>query len=711
MSLDGSPLPTTTTAAEAEISRLTTELERHNRLYYVEARPEVTDREYDALLRRLIDIERAYPDLAQPDSPSQKVGGAPIEGFETVDHLVPMLSLDNVFTEDELRKWVERTEKLATEGDAKPDAAGLVYTLEYKIDGVAVAIVYENGLLLRGLTRGDGQKGDDITHNVRTVGGVPLRLLSDGQPAPPVVEIRGEAYIDNADFAHMRAAQEAAGETPFANPRNAAAGALKLLDPVECGRRKLRFFAHGVGASEGLALDSYEQFVAAVRGWGVPTTPGVRTVQGADEMLAAIAELIEELASLSFEVDGIVVKVNDLPTRERLGMRSKSPRWAVAYKWERYEASTRLLDIEVQVGKTGRITPRARMEPVEIAGTTVTYASLHNADEIERLGLRLGDTIVVEKAGKIIPHVLYVEENKRDGSEQLWTFPTNCPACNGDLTRPEGEVDYRCLNPQCPAQFRETLIFFASRAAMDIDRLGEKVVDQLLEAGLVSKLGDIYRLAARRDDIERMTFPLDPDKASSYNKDGVLRAAPKFGKKRTDELLAGIEASRQRELWRLLVALNIRHVGASTARSLAKEFRTLDNLREQDAETLAATEDVGQVIAESVAAYFASEVGQETVEDLRSCGLHFGENDVYAEASDGPLNGKTVVVTGTLKRFKRDEIKQILRDAGARAASSVSSKTDFLVAGEKAGSKLEKANELGVPVLTEDSLAELLGIE
>lgn len=703
-----SPLPDDAAGAKQEMASLAADLERHNRLYYVEASPEISDREYDRLMQRLIAIETAFPQLARDDSPSQKVGGQPIEGFETVEHLVPMLSLDNVFSEDDLRKWVDRTEQLAGDGEA---AVPVEYTLEYKIDGVAVSLIYEAGRLARGLTRGDGRSGDDITHNVRTVGGIPLKLASDGIEVPPVVEIRGEAYIDNADFAHLRAAQEAAGETPFANPRNASAGALKLLDPTECGRRKLRFFAHGVGASEGLTLASYEQFVAAVRGWGIPTTPGVRVVHGADEMMAVIATMIEELAGLSFEVDGIVVKVNDLATRDRLGMRSKSPRWAVAYKWERYEASTKLLDIEVQVGKTGRITPRARMEPVEIAGTTVTYASLHNADEIERLGVRIGDTIVVEKAGKIIPHVLYVEENKRDGTEQHWTFPTECPACGATLERPENEVDFRCLNPQCPAQFRETLIFFASRAAMDIDRLGEKVVDQLLDANLVSSLGDIYRLVDHRDAIEKLSFPLDPSKKSSYKDDGTLRTAPKFGKKRTDELLAGIEASKSRELWRLLVALNIRHVGTSTARSLAKEFRTLDNLMGHDAATLAATEDVGQVIAESVFNFFQSEAGKNTVEDLRKCGLHFGENDQYTETEEGPITGKTIVVTGTLSRFTRDEVKEIIRSGGARAASSVSSKTDFVVAGEKAGSKLEKAQELGVEVLTEAQFASMLGLD
>lgn len=740
LSLD-SPLPTDEKDAAREIDACSKNLERHNRLYYVDAAPEITDRDYDRLMARLMELEAAFPALASDDSPTKKVGGEPIEGFETVPHLVPMLSLDNVFSEEKLQAWVARVEGLATgseavESDADDsdaveptlfddiadeepeqaanagdpntaaDASGpsLMYSVEYKIDGVAVSLLYENGKLTRALTRGDGRAGDDITHNARVMGGVPLRI--DGADVPPLVEIRGEAYIDNADFAKLRAAQEAAGETPFANPRNAAAGALKLLDPAESGRRKLRFFAHGVGASEGLAFESYEQFVSAVRGWGVPTTPGVRVVEGYGELQTAVAEMIEELAALSFEVDGIVIKVNDLSTRERLGIRSKSPRWAVAYKWERYEASTKLLDIEVQVGKTGRITPRARMEPVEIAGTTVTYASLHNADEIERLGLKIGDTIVVEKAGKIIPHVLYVE---KDSGGDTWAFPTQCPACDSTLERQGDDVDFRCLNPQCPAQFRETLIFFASRAAMDIDRLGEKVVDQLLDASLVKSLGDVYRLADHRETIEQLTFPLDPSKKSSYKDDGTMRTAPKFGKKRTDELLSGIDASKSRELWRLLVGLNIRHVGGSTSRSLAKEFRTLDKLLQQDAITLAATEDVGVVIAESVVAFFQSDVGQATIEDLRRCGLHFGENDVYAEVEEGPFTGKAIVVTGTLKRFKRDEVKQLIRDAGGRAASSVSSKTDFVIAGEKAGSKLDKANELEIPVLTEDQFAEMLG--
>ena len=793
-------MPTAQDAA-AEVARLSDEIRRHNRLYYVEARPEITDREYDALMRRLADLEEAHPGLAREDSPTRKVGGEPIEGFETVEHLVPMLSLDNVFSEDELATFDAFLRYAAAHAEsgawtpasnvsdekfyavAKDDPMMALpprertspfppveYALEYKIDGVAASLLYEGGRLARGATRGDGVRGDDITANVRTVGGVPLVLtgsVADGgaegrgekgevgvnsadeslsppasrlspsspkrktpegpAPIPRQVEVRGEAYISNADFAHLRAAQEGRGETPYANPRNACAGALKLLDPQEAARRRLRFFAHGVGDDAALTAATHLEFMAQLRSWGLPTTPGLRTAAGLDEVLAATAAMIEEIPGLECEIDGIVIKVNDLALRRVLGMRSKSPRWATAYKWERYEAQTVLRDIEIQVGKTGRLTPRARMDPVEIAGTTVTYASLHNADEIARLGVRVGDTVVVEKAGKIIPHVLYVVESAERGPEEF-AFPTHCPVCGSEASRPEGEVDARCVNPACPAQLRETLIFFASRGAMDIDRLGEKVVDRLLEAGLLTSLGDVYRLPARRAEIEALTFPVDPSEDTAYVKvkdpetgervfkrdeDGnrVLRKAPAFGARRTGELLAGVEASRSRPLWRLLTGLNIRHVGSSTAQALAREFRTLDNLMAQDEGTLAAAEDVGEVIAASVTAFLRSGAGRATVEDLRREGLNFGEADAYDQTADGPLAGKSVVATGTLRHFKRDEIKQVIRDAGGRAAGSVSKKTDYLVAGDRAGSKLDKAKSLGVPVLTEAEFAAMLGVE
>ena len=773
-------------AVATEAAALREQLRRHNRLYYVEAAPEVTDREYDALMQRLLAIETEHPDLATPDSPTRKVGGEPIDGFETVEHVVPMLSLDNVFSQEELIEWVARTkrrivkldaadaaaeeadaaEEANAAGDAADDAAGdaagdaedaeedtedtdesdaalpdLDYTIEYKIDGVAAAIVYEDGQLIRGVTRGDGSRGDDITANIRTVGGIPLSLRGPRKTPPPrLLEVRGEAYIDNADFAHLRAEQEAAGKAVFANPRNATAGALKLLDPAECAKRRIRFLVHGIGASEGYDCRSHDQFLADMRAYGLPPTPGSRTATGPDALVAAIDAMVEEVPTLSFEVDGIVVKLADFDLRDRLGTRSKSPRWAIAYKWQRYEAQTRLLDIEVFVGKTGRLTPRARMQPVEIAGTVVTYASLHNRDEIERLGVRIGDTVVVEKAGKIIPHVLRVVEEARDGTETPFEFPTECPSCGEPVAKGVDEVDIRCGNPLCPSQFRRTLIFYASRQAMDIDGLGEKVADLLLDRGLVRTLGDLYRLrettfveekakrtkdnpdadnsldAAGRPNLALLQFSRDPDKPAALNADGTEKAQPRLGVKSAEKLLAGIEASKSQPLWRLLTGLNLRHVGSSTARSLEAQFGDIDTLRKQSVESLAAAADVGDVIAQSVHDWLRSDFGTATLDDLRACGLNFGQPLDPDAASDEPpadgfFAGKAVVLTGTLETMTRDEAAEIIRTQGGKPSGSVSKRTDFVVAGAKAGSKLTKAESLGVPVLTEAEFRDAAGLE
>ncbi len=462
-----------------EIESLSRELERHNRLYYVEARPEISDLEYDQLMKRLEALEAEYPELALPDSPTQKVGGTPIDGFTTIEHRVPMISIDNVYDEPALREFDARVHKLL---DAQPE-----YTIEYKIDGVALALIYENGHLTQAVTRGDGRVGDDVTHNARTIGGVPLRLNSDNPPA--VLEIRGEAYIANSDFAHIRAEQEREGEQPFANPRNATAGALKTLDPKVCAKRKLRFFAHGIGYTEGISHEKHTDYLEDLRSFGVPTSPGTVAFPGIDTLLEHAQSMMESLHELDFEVDGLVIKVNNFAQRDTLGFTSKAPRWVIAYKWERYEGTTRVESIGIQVGKTGTLTPVAHLEPVEIAGTTVSRSSLHNRDEINRLGICIGDWVVVEKAGKIIPRVVRVEEHRRDGSEVPFEFPTSCPECDSDVVQDEGGVYIRCQNPSCPAQLRETLRFFASRSAMDVDGLGIKLIEQLIEAGLLSSLG------------------------------------------------------------------------------------------------------------------------------------------------------------------------------------------------------------------------------
>jgi len=666
-----------------QIDKLRAELERHNRLYYVEAAPVIADRDYDKLMAQLQALEQEYPQYDSPSSPSHKVGGEPIEGFEQVEHRVPMLSIDNAFEEQELVDWDAGLQKEF--GREKLD-----YSVEYKIDGVALALIYENGELVRGVTRGNGAVGDNITSNARIVAGVPLRLETKKPPA--VLEIRGEVIIWNEDFAAFQAAQVAAGEEPFKNPRNAAAGALKLLDPKESRKRGLRFLAHGVGHVEGISWKDYLAFLKSIRGMGMPITPNVGKAKGFRQLMEVVTQMMEGVAELPFEVDGIVIKLNQLADREKLGATSKSPRWVRAYKWVRYEAETVVEDISINVGKTGTLTPVAELRPVEIDGTTVSRASLHNRDELQRLGVKIGDTVLVEKAGKIIPHVLRVNEAERTGKEKIFVFPTICPECDSAVQQDEGGVYIRCPNPSCPAQLRETLVFFASRPAMDIDGLGEKMVAQLLDAGLIDGIPSLYRLHEKRED---------------------LLAMERTGAKSVDRLLGGIDASRQQPLWRLLTGMNIRHVGQSNAQVLESAFGTASQISQQTVEALNAVDDIGPIIAESVQAWFASEYGSTMLEELTSLGLNMGTpKAARAESAGGTvLEGKTVVVTGTLPSLSREEAKQLVRDHGGKAAGSVSKKTDYLVAGEKAGSKLTKAQDLGIPVLNEAEFLQLIGDE
>jgi DNA ligase (NAD+) len=667
-----------TSSPKAEIERLREELNHHNYLYHVESRPEISDLEFDRLLKRLEELEKKHPEFDSPDSPTRKVGGAPIEGFVTVAHRLPMLSIDNVYDEAGVREFDTRIRKLIEPGEH------IDYVVEYKVDGVAVSLIYENGSLTQAVTRGDGRQGDDITHNARTLIGVPLRLR--GKNHPRVLEVRGEALISNSDFAHVRAAQAEAGEQPFANPRNATAGALKLLDPRLCARRRVRFLAHGAGFVDPDQYRTHAEFLENVGRAGIPTTPRIKIVPGIDEALAYCQELMEQIHELEFEVDGFVIKVDDVAQRRRMGATSKNPRWLIAYKFERYEGASRIEDISIQVGKTGALTPVAHLRPVEIAGTTVSRASLHNRDELMRLGVKIGDWVVVEKAGKIIPHVVRVEEHRRDGSERDFHFPKKCPECDAQVEQDEGGVYVRCPNPNCPAQLRESLRFFASRAAMDIEGLGIKLIEQLIETGLVKSFADIYRLKDRQSE---------------------LVGLERMGEKSVDNLLEGIEASRSRPLWRLLTGLNIRHVGARTAQILADEFGTLDEIVRQSTEQLAGVLEIGPAIAQSVYDYFHSKIGTRIVAELRERGLNFGAP--VEKRAAGLLDGKTVVVTGTLQKFSRDEIKELIHSHGGKPAGSVSRQTDFVVAGEKAGSKLDKARELGVQVLTEDEFVKLIG--
>lgn len=665
-------------SVQKEIETLRKQLEHHNRLYYIQAKPEISDREFDRLMKLLEKLEAEHPEYDSPDSPTKKVGGAPIEGFQTVPHRLPMLSIENIFEQDGLRDFETRICKLLGEEQVE-------LTAEYKIDGVAVSLIYENGHLTQGVTRGDGQQGDDITHNVRTIGGVPLRLQTDNPPE--LLEIRGEAYISNSDFQILNVEMLEQGKEPFANPRNTTAGGLKLLDPKLCAKRKIRFFSHGTGAVEGVDYQTHINFLAAIQEMGLPATPNVEAFPNLEATLDHVQTMMDELHTLDFEVDGIVLKVNRFDQRELLGNTSKSPRWVVAYKWERYEAVTKVDSIVFQVGKTGTVTPVANLEPVQIAGTTVSRASLHNHDEMERLGIQVGDWAVVEKAGKIIPHVVRVEEHLRDGSQKEIKFPKKCPECKTTLVKDEGGVYIRCPNPNCPASVRETLRYYASRSAMDIEGMGIKMIEQLLEQDLIKGLADVYCLDEHYDQLINLE---------------------RQGEKSIDNLLAGIEKSKQQPLWRLLTGLNIRHVGTSNARILEKQFGTIEEISKQSVEDLAAVDEIGPIIAESVYNFFHSDFGIKLIKELKELGLNMGSPVKKTKQPAGILDGKTVVVTGTLSQFTRDEAKELIQKHGGKASGSVSSKTDYLLAGEKAGSKLAKAEELNVPVLSEDEFLQML---
>lgn len=680
------------TAAE-RVDELRAEIRRLDHLYYVEATPAVTDIVYDRLLEELTRLEQQNPELLTNDSPTQRVGDAPVEHLVQVPHQVPMLSIDNTYSREELQAYFERTEKLL-------DDESIEWVMEYKIDGVAASVRYERGMMTLALTRGNGSVGDDITHNIRTVRDLPLRMA--GSEIPEVLEVRGEVYMTNADLADLNLRQSEAGGEPFKNTRNVTAGTIRLLDPSVAAQRSLRFFCHGVGETEGLKATNHIDFLSEVGRLGIPPTPEVRLFKSSSEAMTAVAKLEEEMPDLSFEVDGIVFKVNDFGQRQRLGLRSKSPRWLIAYKFERYEAVTQLESISVQVGKTGAITPVAHLVPVDIADTTVSRASLHNADEIERLDVREGDVVVVEKAGKIIPKVVRVEKHKRVGQPPIWKFPTRCPECQTELIRDEGGVYIRCPSPTCPAQLRQRLIYFGSRPGMDIDGLGEEVVDLLVGRQVVTSYADLFRLTV--NEVADLNWL-----KQRKGKDGQLIDV-QVGQRNAKKLIDGVDASRERGLARVLASISIRHVGPRVAQLITREYPTIEELKKASVEDLAAIHEIGEAIAESVHQFCHSEYGKRTFAELDEVGVKLQEPQQQLD-QENPISGKTIVVTGTLQHFKRDEIKGLIQKLGGRASGSVSKKTDFVVAGEKAGSKLTKAQDLGVRVMTEDEFKELVESE
>lgn len=651
------------------VEQLRSELHYHNYRYYVLDDPVITDQEYDALMRELMELEELYPELIVPDSPTQRVGHAPADQFATVRHAQPMLSLSNAFDEDEVSAFVDRVRRQAGQD--------LEFVCELKIDGLAVSLDYENGVFVRGATRGDGQEGEDISANLRTVRSIPLRLNE-----PVTLNVRGEVYMPRADFERLNAEREAAGESLFANPRNAAAGSLRQLDPKVTASRNLDGFFYALVMNGG--PNTHYEALQYLRELGLKTNPHIQLCRSLDEIQAFIEHWTSRRSELPYEIDGIVIKVNDLAVQNELGTTARSPRWAIAYKFPAEQVITKVVAIEVQVGRTGTLTPLAHLEPVQVAGSTVSRATLHNADIVAQRDVRVGDYVVVQKAGDVIPEIVRSLPERRTGVEVPFEMPTECPACGAPVVRVPGEAATRCVNQACPAQRTEGLIHFASRGAMDIEGLGPAVIEQLLNAGLVKTPADLYRLTKEQ-----------------------LLELERFGDKSASNLLEAIDASKGRPLSRLIFALGIRHVGAEVARELAQHFGSIHKLAEAGIDELTAVPAVGEKIAQSVVEYFSNPANQRLIQELGELGVSL--EDVPAKTGqNAALDGLTFVVTGKLERFSREEIQERLRDLGANVTSSVSRKTDYLVAGEKAGSKLERAQSLGIPVLSEEDLLDFL---
>lgn len=656
--------------ARREIERLRREIRSHDHRYYVLARPTISDREYDALYRRLQELEAAHPALITPDSPTQRVGGEPLKSFATVRHGLPMMSLDNTYSADEIREFDGRVRKGL---GGQP----VEYMVELKFDGVSISLVYENGIWVSGATRGDGVQGDDVTANLKTIRSIPLAFDEGCRRIPRRIEVRGEVYLTKKAFAEINRSKEKRGEELFANPRNAAAGSLKLLDPKIVASRHLDLFVWGVGRYEGIEFHAHDEVFAYLAEAGFRVNPHRRLCRNVEEAIAYCDSWEGKRGDLDFEIDGMVLKVNDLRQREVLGVTSKSPRWAIAYKFPAEQALTRVEDIIVQVGRTGAVTPVAILAPVRLSGTTVARATLHNFDEIGRLGVRIGDHVYVEKSGEIIPKVLRVAVEKRTGKERAFAAPRDCPACGSKLAREPGEVALRCENAGCPAQLKESVLHFASRDAMDIEGVGEAVVTQLVDRKLISDYGDLYRLSL----------------------ENVL-SLERMAEKSASNLIHAIAESRSRGLAKLVYALGIRHVGERAAWLLADHFGSLAKLEQAGAEELTVIREVGPVVAASVRAFFASPENRAIIAKLKEAGVR-----MTAEKNAGgprPLDGKTVVVTGSLAAYTRGEAEDLIRALGGKPSSSVSAKTDLVVAGTDAGSKLDKARALGIRVISEE---------
>ena len=658
------------------------EIREHQFRYYVLDDPQISDGEYDALWNELIRIESEHPELVTADSPSQLVGGGFSTSFASIDHLERMMSLDNVFSEEELNQWITRVRK-----DLGQES--IEWLLELKIDGLAINILYENGKLARALTRGNGTTGEDVTLNVKTLKSVPHSLT--GKSIPSIVEVRGEIFFPIKDFEKLNESLVKSGKNPFANPRNAAAGSLRQKDPKVTSSRPLHMLVHGVGAHKGVEFKKQSEAYSLLASWGLSTSTRYQVTSDVNQILAFIQSYENHRHDLEHEIDGVVIKVNDRKLQNQLGSTSRAPRWAIAYKYPPEEVTTKLLDIHVNVGRTGRVTPFARLEPVKVAGSTISSATLHNADEVKRKGVLIGDIVTLRKAGDVIPEIIGPVASARSGKEKEFLMPSTCPECGTGLkAMSDGDVDLRCPNNRsCPAQLRERLYYIGSRSALDIDVLGYEAAQALLHAKLLTDEGGLFSITEKS--LAKCDFFL--------KKDGSLSVI-------ADRFLAGLDTAKTRPLWRLLVALSIRHVGPTAAQSLAKTFRSIEAIAQAGIDELASIDGVGQVIAESIVEWFSEKWHREIIRKWQEAGVIFQE----AEREEAPqtLAGLTIVATGSLTRFTRDEISEVIASHGGKVSSSVSKKTSYVLAGDAAGSKLDKAIELGVPVISEEEFLTLL---
>lgn len=665
--------------AREEAERLRREIEYHNYRYYVLNAPVISDAEYDELFRRLVKIEERFPELMTPDSPTQRVGAPPVEEFGAVAHRMPMLSLDNAFNEDELRAFDERVKRVL----GLSPSVSIEYVCELKLDGLAVNLTYENGILVRGATRGDGVTGEDVTANLKTIRSIPLRMLIDDPP--PIIEIRGEVFMTKHDFELLNRQRIERGEQPFMNPRNAAAGSVRQLDPKVTAERRLDIFCYGIGYVEGISFETHWQVIEFFKRAGFKVNPENKLCHGIDEVIQHCAEWVQRRHEIPYPADGIVIKVNEIRYQELLGATAHHPRWAIAYKFPAEQKTTLLKDVVVQVGRTGALTPVAVLEPVEVDGVVITSATLHNEDQIRRLDVRIGDTVIVQRAGGVIPEVVGVVKEKRTGNEREFVMPKRCPVCGGEVYKPPGEAIARCINPSCPAKIENWLKHWCSRDAMNIEHIGPKLIKQLVDRGLVSDPADLYALTERQ-----------------------LMELERMGLKSARNVISEIEKSKTAQLDRLIFALGIRHVGARTARVLAEHFGSLERLSEASLEDLLNIPDIGPETARSIYSYFRMESTKELLKKLERYGVRPTGVERVAAPAETPFTGKVVVFTGELDSYTRSEAEAIVQRYGGRVASSVSRNTDLVVVGRSPGSKYQRAVELGIKIINEEQFLEMV---